>query len=159
MNSLKLNKFFFKSYLESLIIFLLVFIDYFSKEFFTTFLWYKKINLIGDYLFLKIYNNTWIAFSIQLPFLNIITIFIIICIVYYYIKYEKIKNNFFINISFILIISGALWNAWQRIFLWKVTDFIWVKYFSIFNFADIYINIWIITYLIIITLKKDKDWI
>jgi signal peptidase II len=158
MNRLKLYKSVFKIY-ELYWILALVFFDYISKYLFVNFLSIQKINLIWDYVFLEIYKNTGIAFSIQFPFLKIMTILIIIGIIYYYIKIERIKNNKYLNFSFIFIISWALWNARERILLWQVTDFIWIKYFSIFNFADIYINIWIIIYLIIIFLKKDKVWI
>jgi len=158
MNSLKLYKRWFNFY-EFFFISILIFLDFISKYFFINFFIFKKINLIGDYIFLEVYKNTWIAFSIEFPFLKFITILIIIGIIYYYIKIERIKNNKYIRLSFIFIIAWALWNARERILLWEVTDFIWVKYFSIFNFADIYINIWIIIYLIIIFLKKDKEWI
>lgn len=158
MNNLKSYMKYFKIY-ELYIIVTLVFFDFITKYFFSIFLGSKKINLIWDFIFLELYKNKWIAFSLELPFLKILTILIIFLIIFYYIKYERVKNNKIINTSFILIISGALWNARERIFLWEVTDFIWIKYFSIFNFADIYINIWIIIYLIIIVLKKDKEWL
>lgn len=152
------NKNIIRNY-DIMIIFLLVTIDYFSKYYFSILLNNNRIWVIWDYLFLQIYKNNWIAFSLELPFLKLITSIIIILIVFYYFFYEKKKNNILIDICFILIISWALWNARERILLWEVTDFIWVKNFSIFNFADIYINIWIIFYLIIIILKKDREWI
>lgn len=158
MNSLKSYLKIFRFW-EFYFIIILVFFDFISKYFFSNFLIWKKINLLGDFLFLELYKNEWIAFSIELPFLKILTVLVIIGIIYYYFKYEKYKNNKYINGSFLLIISGALWNARERIFLWEVTDFIWVKYFSIFNFADIYVSIGIIFYLSIIILKKDKEWI
>jgi signal peptidase II len=139
------------------VIIILIFLDYLSKFYAYKLLASKKIDLLSDFIYLELYKNKWIAFSMNLPFLKIITITIIGAILYYYIKYEKPKNNKFLNISYILIISGALWNAWERIFLWEVTDFIWVKFFSVFNLADIYISIWIILYLIIIVLKKDNE--
>lgn len=156
MNNKKTYTSMFRFY-ELYAIILFVFLDYISKYFANKLLISDKINLLSDYIYLELHKNIWIAFSIELPFLKIITVLIILFLVYYYIKYEKFKNNKLLNISYILIISWAFWNAWERIFLWKVTDFIWIKYFSVFNFADIYINIWIILYLIIIVLKKDNE--
>ncbi|MDQ7022094.1 MAG: signal peptidase II [Candidatus Gracilibacteria bacterium] len=54
---------------------------------------------------------------------------------------KELKNKNILNISFGLIISGALGNAYERIFNEKVIDFIGVKYFSIFNLADSFITI------------------
>ncbi len=158
MNNFKISKKVFKFY-DLFLIIILVFFDYITKFLFIFFLETKKINIIWDYLFLEVYKNTWIAFSIELPFLKIITFIIILGIIFYYIKYERYKNSKYLNLAFVLIISGALWNARERLLLWEVTDFIWIKYFSVFNFADIYINLWIIIYLSIIILKKDKVWL
>lgn len=149
---------FIKNYKLYFII-LLIFFDFVTKLFFSNYFIEKKVNIFWDYLFLELYKNTWIAFSIDLPYLKIITIFVICLIIWYYTKYEKKKNNKIIDLSFILIISWAIWNARERLVFWEVTDYIWIKYFSVFNLADIYINIWIIIYLIIIILKKDKHWL
>ncbi len=115
----------------------------------------KKIEIIWDYFYLEYFENTWIAFSMQLPFIKKITIILIIWIFYYYFKEEKKKNNKLVDISFWLIIWWAIWNWIERIFNSKVIDFLWVKYFSIFNMADIFITIWAIIYAIHI-LKNNK---
>jgi len=121
----------------------------------------SQINIIWDYLYFKQVYNSWIAFGIQIPFwlLKIWTISLIIWIYYYYIlelKEEKIqKNKKIINFSFWLIISWAIWNAYERFFNEKVIDFVWVKYFSIFNLADIFITIWAI----ILIYYYYKKWV
>ncbi len=144
------------SILQIILLFFLVFVDFFTKYLWDLYLVWKKINIIWDFFYLSLHKNPWIAFSISLPYIKIITIILILFLIYYFFRFEKNKNNIFINISFIFIISWAIWNAWERIFFWEVTDFFWIKYFSVFNFADIYINIWIILYLFIIFLKKDN---
>lgn len=40
-----------------------------------------------------------------------------------------------------LVISGALCHGYERIVNGYVVDFISVKYFAIFNFADIFISV------------------
>jgi len=121
----------------------------------------NQINIVWDYLYFKQVYNSWIAFGIQIPFwlLKIWTIVLIIWIYYYYIlelKEEKIqKNKKIINFSFWLIISGAIWNAYERVFNEKVIDFVWVKYFSIFNMADSFIAIWAI----ILIYYYYKKWV
>ncbi len=115
----------------------------------------KKIEIIWNYFYLEYFENTGIAFSIQLPYIKIITIILILWIYYYYFKEEKKKKEKFIDISFWLIIWGAIWNWLERIFNSKVIDFIWVKNFSIFNMADVFISIGAIIYILYI-LKNNK---
>lgn len=115
----------------------------------------EKIDIFWNIFYLEYFENTWIAFSMQLPFIKIITIILIIWIFYYYFKEEKKKNSKLIDISFWLILWWAIWNWFERIFNSKVIDFIWVKYFSIFNFADFFISLGAFLYIIYI-LKNKK---
>ncbi len=115
----------------------------------------EKIDIFWNIFYLEYFENTWIAFSMQLPFIKIITIILIIWIFYYYFNEEKKKNSKLIDISFWLILWWAIWNWFERIFNSKVIDFIWVKYFSIFNFADFFISLGAFLYIIYI-LKNKK---
>ncbi len=126
-----------------------VILDFITKYFANIFL-QEKISILWDFLFLKYVENTGIAFSINVPFLKIITIILIICIFYYYLKEEKKKNDKWINFSFGLILAWAIWNWIERLIYSAVTDFIWVKSFAIFNLADSFITIWAIIYLYIL---------
>lgn len=132
----------------------LIFIDFITK-YLTNLYLNNQINIFWELIYLKHVKNPWIAFGINLPFLKIITIILIVWIIFYYIRYEKLKNNKLINLSFSLIIWWALWNAWERVLYWNVTDMLWIKYFSVFNFADIFLTIWVALYLLLILLKKD----
>jgi lipoprotein signal peptidase len=146
----------------------------------------NPINLLWDFLYLQFVKNSWIAFSISLPFLKIITIVLIIWIFYYYIKETKDKrwktkdivnqinkrfwnkfrttftkrifDNLFsfhiLDLSFWLILWWAIWNWIERVLFSEVSDFIWIKYFAVFNFADIFITIWVILYLIYLFKSK-----
>jgi signal peptidase II len=133
--------------------------DLTSKIFMKSFLLNEeKISLIWDILSLKLVKNTGIAFSLPIEWLalKIITVLIIALIVFYYFKYEKkTKVN---QIAFGLIVGWALWNWIERIFNSVVIDFINLKYFAIFNFADIFINIWVIILIInYLSLCKKKE--
>jgi len=135
-------------------------LDFISKYFAISYL-KDQINIIWDYIFLKQVYNPWIAFWIEVPknLLKIWTIALIIWIFWYYRvelkKEENIKNKKIINFSFWLIISGAIGNAYERLLNEKVIDFIWVKYFSIFNLADSFITIWAI----ILIYYYYKKWV
>jgi len=129
----------------------------------------NQINIIWDFLYLKQVYNPWIAFWIEIPtsLLKIWTIILIICIFWYYkveLKEEELKKQQggisllsikYLNVSFWLIISWAIGNAYERVFQEKVIDFIWVKYFSIFNLADSFITIWAI----ILIYYYYKKWV
>ncbi len=131
-----------------------VLLDLFSKYLAKVFL-EEKINIFWDFLYLEFIKNPWIAFSINIPFLKIITIILIILIFYYYIKEEKKKNNSYINLSFALILAWAIWNWIERVLYSEVIDFIWIKHFSVFNLADTFISIWAIIYIYIVY-KNNK---
>lgn len=122
----------------------------------------EQINIFSDFLFFKYVENTGIAFSTQVPGLKYLTIVLIVWIFYYYFSEKKVtENKKLIDLSFWLILAWAIWNWYERILNEKVIDFIWVKYFSVFNLADSFITIWAIIYLYLIlrsiALKKSKD--
>ena len=110
----------------------------------------ERVDVLGSFLYLEYVENTWIAFSIQIPtfFLKILTISLIIWIFYYYrSEKNKLKNDKLLDLGFWLILAWAIWNAFERIFNEKVIDFIGVKYFAIFNLADSFITIGAMIYL------------
>jgi signal peptidase II len=112
-----------------------------------------KVNILWDFVYFQFVLNPWIAFWIEIYplLLKIITISLIILIFYYY-KYEKKenKNEKLIDLSFWLILAGAIWNWSERVINSNVIDFIWVKYFFVFNLADSFITIGAIIYLLIL---------
>lgn len=137
----------------------LVFLDLFTKFIAKNNLLIQK-NLVGDFLYLKYTENIWIAFSIPLTWiiLKILTVIIIWIIFWYYFTKDKKEKDILIDISYVLILSWAIWNWYERIFNGKVIDFVWVKYFSIFNLADVFISLWVIIYIIyIIFLNKNQN--
>lgn len=132
-----------------------VILDLFTKNLANIYL-QNKINILWDFLYLQFILNPWIAFWIKIPsiLLKIITISLIIMIFCYYRYEKKENNNKLVDIVFWLILAWAIWNWIERIFNSNVIDFIWVKYFSIFNLADSFITIWVIIYLYL--LYKNK---
>lgn len=100
--------------------------------------------LIGDFLGIQLAYNNWVAFSLPVEgiFLQILTILLVIGIGIYYIRYEYPKNRRLLDIAFIMIGAWALSHTYERVFHGYVVDFIRLKYFAIFNFADILITFW-----------------
>ncbi len=137
-----------------LIIVVGVALDLFTKNLALTKL-QEQVNIFWDFLFLKYIENTWIAFSIQITWLKYLTIILIIWIfLYYFYEKKTIKNNHLLDLSFWLILAWGIWNGIERVFNWFVIDFIWVKYFAVFNLADIFITIWAMIYLYILFKNK-----
>lgn len=137
--------------------FFLIFIDLFTKFIAKTDLVIQK-NLVGDFFYLKYVENIWIAFSLPLTgiVLKVLTIILIWVIFWYYYSEEKKKNLKIINASFMFVLAGALWNWYERVFNGKVIDFIGIKYFSVFNFADIFITIWVVLYIYSLIFLQKK---
>lgn len=110
----------------------------------------NEINIVWDFLRLQLIYNKWIAFSIPISWiiLKILTVAIISWITVYYYKNERKRKNNILDIWYGLILWWAIGNWIERIINSKVTDFIAIKYFAIFNFGDIFINIWVIILLI-----------
>lgn len=138
-------------------IFFLVFIDLFTKFIAKNDLLIQK-DLVGDFLYLRYVENIWIAFSLPVTgiVLKVLTIILIWVIFWYYYTEEKKKNLKIIHASFMFVLAWALWNWYERVFNGKVIDFIGIKYFSVFNFADIFITIWVILYIYSLIFLQKK---
>ncbi len=130
-------------------------LDLFSKYLAKIYL-QEEVSIFSDIFYLKYVENTGIAFSINIPFLKIVTIILIIWIFVYYIKEEKKKKSKIIDFSFGLILAWAIWNWIERILNSFVIDFLWIKYFSVFNLADSFITIWAILYVLVLFKFKKK---
>ncbi len=103
----------------------------------------SPLMILGDIISLEYVQNRGIAFSLPLTWiaLKTVTLILIFWIIYYYLTQEKKKHSLLLDAWYLFIVSGAVWNAWERIFHWYVTDFIAVKYFAVFNMADAYISL------------------
>ena len=84
-------------------------------------------------------------------YLSIISIIILIGIFYLFKEFAKDKIDRFILIFFT---AGLIGNTIDRIFTGHVVDFISIKYFFIFNIADIYLSLAFILIVYIHIYKK-----
>ena len=137
-----------------LIIIIWIILDLYSKNLALNYL-QNSVNILWDFFYLEYIENTWVAFSTKIFGLKYLTIILIIWVFYYYfLEKKKLKNNNLLDLSFWLILAWAIWNWIERILNWKVVDFIWIKYFAVFNLADSFITIWAILYLYILFKNK-----
>lgn len=126
-----------------LFIVILVAFDLISKWAFSGFLANTTIPLIGNLLTLRLAHNTGVAFSFPIEgiVLKILTVGLIAVIMVYYTRYEQHRDAALVRTAYALILVGAIANGVERIWNGSVIDFIAVKYFAIFNFADIFISV------------------
>lgn len=131
-------------FLIPFLIFIDLFTKYLAKEYLQT-----PIILIENFFSLRYVENIGIAFSFPITWLplKILTVIIISFFLYYYFTEEKHKKNIFVDMSFVLILSWAIWNGYERIWNEKVIDFFAVQYFSVFNMADVFITLWVLLYI------------
>ncbi len=128
-----------------LIIILAFFIDYFSKFFVNRKIApYQKKQILGDFLvFMHVKNcGAMLGFLKNKKYLlNVLTVLIIVIISIHFVYsiFNDESNTYIISLA--LFIAGALGNFVERITKGSVTDFIYfkIKFFPIFNFADVFI--------------------
>ncbi|TCT14949.1 signal peptidase II [Natranaerovirga pectinivora] len=124
----------------------------------------RGIPIIKDVFELVYVENRGAAFGImqnRVMFFVIITFAILGFIIYYYNKIPKEKKYNYIRFCLILIVSGAIGNLIDRIFLGYVVDFIYFKLidFPVFNIADIYVTVGaILTFILIIFVYKNDEF-
>ena len=120
---------------------ILILIDQFTKFIF------NNINYANKYFGLvsgKNYGSAFSLFSNVNYYPQIIAVISIILIVILYFNKEHFKQNIYSKLSLITFISGIIGNLIDRILFGFVRDFLYIKDFSIFNFADIYLSVGII---------------
>lgn len=133
----------------------LILIDFLSKNFFE-----NKSFFEGNFLsfqFSKNYGSAFGIFSNFEIYNLIIIIFSFVVLfggIFYLFKYKEILRSKLFSFFVVLGVSGIIGNLIDRIMFGYVRDFISVKYFSIFNFADIYLSLAFVLYLVYEFKKK-----
>ena len=152
----------FRKYIILAVSFVVVFgLDMLTKIIFEG----KDYSLMKGIIGIKSVHNTGAAFSIfaghQLG-LSIFTSIMVVVAIVFFVKYNH-SNNILFEISLAVIISGAIGNLVDRIFLGYVRDFINFEFinFAIFNIADTGLTLGIIclvVYMIFFdeNFKEDK---
>lgn len=141
---------------------LVLLLDFFSKYMISKLMIVNdSISLIDNFFSITYVKNTGAAFSIfsnNTILVIVISIFIIGLLIFYIYKnrgYNKIED-----ISYALILGGAIGNLLDRLIYGYVIDFLDFKIFSydapIFNLADTFIVIGVILFLIN-TLRSRYD--
>jgi len=136
-------------------------IDLVTKDFFMKYFNNdnEEISLLGGFLEFTFYLNPGAAFGSfgdSTLFLTIISgAFVIVFSIIDVLQNDKSKLNTF---AFSLIISGALGNMIDRIFITKVRDFIRLSIFPfVFNIADVCICVGVFLYVLNFIIREAKN--
>lgn len=115
-------------------------IDRFFKIFALNYLADDKIAVFGGIFSLNLAKNYYIALSLPLSgqFLIVFVMFLIVILIYYWLDLIK-KSEFLLAPCLTFIIFGAISNIIDRVKYGYVVDYLDLKYFTIFNFADVMI--------------------
>lgn len=118
----------------------------------------SEVFLLGDFLKLKLAFNRGIAFGLGAGIDNSVFLFfcffafVVLC--FFLIK-SFIAKKYFIAASLSLIAFGAFSNILDRLYSGGVIDYLDLKYFTVFNLADISITVGaILTIVKILSVKK-----
>ena len=157
-----MNKFFTKNYFKNIAIILLIaiffIIDRYLKIVALNHSLDEPIKLIGSIFSFNYTPNYYMAFSLPIGgwFLNA-AILVAIIILTYYLIILKSKSKKKLEVYLIyFILAGALSNIIDRLVCGYVIDYLELKYFTVFNIADIMISISALI-LIIFNLNKKYD--
>lgn len=155
------------SYLIIFIIILVgIVLDLLSKHLFANYFENNSedIVLISNFLIFTFVKNTGAAYGMfgdSTVMLAIVSIVFIVAFIVYDIFNHN--NSWWYIFGIGLIISGAIGNLVDRIFLGYVRDFVSIRLFSfVFNLADLFITVGVICFVIYLILtvikeKKEKD--
>ncbi len=123
---------------------LFLMVDRGFKSLAVTGFWDEPSFLIKDFFSLHFFKNYYIAFSI--PWLsgntlNVLILFIIAGLFYYLVFLCKKQESYSKIVLTVFLILGAASNFFDRIKLGYVVDYFDLRYFTVFNIADIMILI------------------
>lgn len=153
----KTAKTYFKNIAIILMIAIFFIVDRYLKFLATGKLAEASLNLIGDIFTFNFTPNFFIAFSLPLRgfWLNLAIGLIILAIIVFLIKAIKSKEKplFITGLSFIL--AGAISNLIDRIQFGYVIDYLYLRYFTVFNLADVCISFGAL--LILVSLYKKPS--
>ena len=106
--------------------------------------------LLGEMLTFRFTANYNIAFSLPLggPWLSWLIAAVITALIIYLVRLWSRPDNRIVVAALILIIAGALSNLIDRLTYGYVVDYLELRYFTVFNLADIMISLGALTLII-----------
>ncbi len=118
---------------------------------------FNNFPIFGNLLKFNFASNYYIAFSLPLKgkILTIFIFFIIIFLLFYIIVLWQ-KKEYAISLFLFAISLGAISNLWDRIKFGYVIDYFNLKYFTVFNVADVLIVVSALFIFVCLRLNNNK---
>ena len=113
----------------------------------------QSIPIIKNFFHITLTTNTGAGFGLLKENNSLIAFITVLILGFMLFYYDKLPKKGKEHISIVLIVSGALSNLFDRIFLGHIIDFIDFKIWPIFNMADSCITIGVI-YLVFYYMRK-----
>ena len=117
---------------------------------------YDKIVVVPKIFTIELVHNYGAAYGIfqnQTFFLLSVSTLVILGVIVF--RKKIIQSNFSLY-AIVFLLAGAIGNVIDRALLGYVIDFINIQIFPVFNFADIYINIAVILFVIEMIIDEKK---
>jgi len=133
-----------------LLFFLLLVLDQLSKFFANIYL-HQLFCLINKFFYLTYLENRGAAFGIlqnkQWVFIGL-SLVVSGVLIGWLIRTRRSEKPALFNIAIIFLLAGTLGNMLDRVWHGYVIDFISISSFPVFNFADVFINVGVIGFVI-----------
>lgn len=103
----------------------------------------STIEIWKDVFRFRLIHNEGVAFSAPVTGwpLKILTVALVAYVAYYYLREEKFRGIPLVDVAYAAFLAGAVGNGFDRVLWGKVTDFADLKYFAVFNAADMMITV------------------
>lgn len=118
----------------------------------------KQLSWLSPYARIVNWSNSGAAFgSFQNgnPVFTVLAIIVILLILYYFPRIEA--SDWTLRLALVLQLAGASGNLVDRLLMAKVTDFISIGTFPVFNLADSSITIGVVVLLLGVWLKERAE--
>ncbi len=117
---------------------------------------FKPIHIIPNIFSLELVHNYGAAYGIlQNQRLFLLSVSVIVIVGAFYFSKHIIQSVYSLY-ALVFLLAGAIGNFIDRLFLGYVIDFVDIKIFPVFNFADVFIDIAIILFLAEIIIYDRK---
>lgn len=115
----------------------------------------KSVELISDFLYLSLVKNTGVAFGLYKGFSVFLSIIGFLGFLAMLVFFPEIFRAKLSSVFIGLILGGAFSNFFDRITAGYVIDFIDIRFFSVFNLADVAITIGVMLLLYEFLVERD----
>lgn len=152
--SKKRKKFKMKILLGFLTVLIIFFSDQFSKSYIFAKV-FQPYGLINNLVLINPTCNTGVAFGLFSGISNFLLPLTLLGVILIFIYLKHLAFDFTLQLSLLIILGGAISNIFDRIILGYVRDFIDLRFWPVFNLADLFIVTGTIILIIKMFLKKD----